>query len=328
MGSEEPIQTLAPEKRRFDCPLKNHQKHAVSTFLDARFWQIANMIQPGTHLGPYVIDRPLGAGNTGTVYRAFDSANNEPVAIKVLRAKRASDDAAVAMFLEEAKVGLTVKHEHIVQTLYVDRFGDLPYIVFELVSGTPLGKLLEKGALVEGEALWILRQMAQALRELRRKNIVHQDIKPENILIDKEGLCKLTDLGFARTPTGKIDWDGYSVGTAYYMSPEQYRGQKEHPPDHRSDLYCLGATIFHAATGRHVFEGQEEDEIFDQLIHDKAPFAAEVNKKLSVPFSQVLSKCLEKDPGNRYQTAEELLLGIRNLKTRPVAPHVTPSRLD
>ena len=188
-----------------------------------------------------MIERRIGSGSTGTVYRARGPAPHTTVAIKVLAAELAQDSGVVQMFDEEANVGLQIKHPNIVQTLSVGREGGQPYIVFEFVHGLTLASQIQKGRLPEDQCLYLMRQLAQALRHLRQKGVVHQDIKPENILIEMNGNAKLTDLGFARVQHGKIDWSGFTVGTANYMSPEQADGTKD--VDGRADLYALGATI-------------------------------------------------------------------------------------
>ena len=249
------------------------------------------------------------------------------VAIKILHADLAHVPGIVTMFDEEANVGLQLNHPNIVRPLKVGRHEGVSYIVFEYVPGVPLGSLLVSGPLPEGQCLWIMRQIGQALRLLASKNIVHQDVKPDNILIDNAGNAKLTDLGFARMPLGKIDWDGCSAGTISYMSPEQASGITGTLVDVRSDLYALGATIYHAATGQPPVVAERDHEVIEAHLTKKSVSARARNPQVSAELSAVLDKLLEKDPQMRYQQPAELLLALRMLKVHAVPPVVTVSRV-
>lgn len=280
-------------------------------------------IEPGTKFGRFVVDARLGSGTTGTVYRAHTLEGNKSVAVKVLDPELAKDKTVLLLFDEEAKVGLQLSHPNIVQTIYVGRHNELPFIVFEFVHGLSLGSMIRNGPLPQQHCLWILRQLGQALRELRRKGIVHQDIKPDNILIDGHGNAKLTDLGFARMSKGKVNWAGVAAGTALYMSPEQALGRKD--VDGRADLYSLGATIYHAATGGPPFYSENEDELLRMHVNQRAESALVRNPKLHPDFAAILARMLEKDPQWRFKHPEELLLALRLLDIAPTSPFVAGS---
>jgi len=281
------------------------------------------MIAPGTKFGRFIVENKLGSGTTGTVYRAHSVEGNVTVAIKVLAPELAKDKVVLMLFDEEAKVGMQLSHPNIVQTLYVGRHDGVPFIVFEFVHGLSLQSMLRSGPLPEGHCLWILRQLGQGLRELRKKGIVHQDIKPDNILIDARGNAKLTDLGFARVTMGKINWAGVAAGTPLYISPEQALGHKD--VDGRADIYSLGATIYHAATGSPVFFSQSEDELMRMHAFQRAESALVKNPKLHPDFAAILARMLEKDPNYRFQHPEELLLALRLLDISPTSPFVAGS---
>ncbi len=285
------------------------------------------MLSEGSRFGDFLIDRKIGRGSTGTVYSAHSVDDQQLVALKVLHADLAETPGMRTMFEEEAQAGLQLSHPHIVKTIQVGCCANLPYIVFEHISGTALSTLLQRGPLPEGQCLWIMRQIGQALRQLAAKGIVHQDIKPDNILIDNAGNAKLTDLGFARRHRGKIDWDGFSAGTLAYMSPEEVLGTKGVPIDPRADLYSLGATIYHAATGQPPFLDQGDREQIKLRLKQKPVNARVRNPQLSIAFSVVLSKLLQNDLSLRYQHPEELLLELRLLKEAAVPPVVTASRI-
>ncbi|MCZ7649427.1 MAG: serine/threonine protein kinase [Planctomycetota bacterium] len=276
--------------------------------------------------GPYLLKRRLGRGATGTVWHAFDTQNNIPVALKFLSSRFIDNEDVLTMFEEEAKAGMQISHENVVKTLEVGRIDGRPYIAFELVVGQSLQELIERGPLKESQCIWVLRHMGQALRELRRKGVVHQDIKPDNILVENTGNCKLVDLGFARQAEGRIDWEGVAAGTAYYMSPEQCRAEPGVAIDSRSDVYSLGATIYHAATGVPPFKDDNEDVVLDMHIHAPLVPANRRNQKLSSDFAKILSMALQKNLAMRYQSPEELLLDLRNVGTKAEPPIVIGAR--
>lgn len=286
------------------------------------------MLQTGTKFGAYTIDRLLGQGATGIVYRAQSDAGQD-VAIKILDPYFHRDSLVLKMFTESAAAGLEIDHPYIVRTLDVGNHQGHPFIAFEFIHGVPLSDQIRKaGKMTEGQCIWIMRQIGQALRKLRQRNIVHQDLKPENILIDANGDCKLSDLGFARVPMSQIDWGRYSAGTPIYMSPEQAMGSKGSARvDHRSDLYSLGTTIYHAATGTPPFAAKEERDLLQQHLTERPMPANARNPALSIEFAKLLGRLLEKKPEQRYQTAEHLLLALRMINTPPEPPLIVVSRV-
>ncbi|MBI3828318.1 MAG: serine/threonine protein kinase [Planctomycetes bacterium] len=284
------------------------------------------MLASGTRFGPYTIDRLVGQGSSGIVYRA-SSPTHGIVALKVLAPQFAADPLLFKMFEEGSRAGLAIEHQNIVKTVDVGNQNGVHYIAFEFINGIPLSDVIRKaGMLTEGQCVWVLRQIGQALRKLRQSNIVHQDVKPENILVDANGDCKLADLGFARVPASRIEWSNLTAGTPIYMSPEQARPGNS-AVDHRSDLYSLGATIFHAATGFPPFRSKEEVELQRMHLEERPPAANAKNPALSMEFAKVVAKLLEKDPAERFQNAEDLLLAIRSVPATPAPPAVVVSRV-
>lgn len=279
-----------------------------------------------TLFGQYALKKRLGRGATGTVWHAFDTQNNTPVALKFLSSRFIDNEDVLTMFQEEAKAGMQIDHPNVVKTLDVGVRSGRPYIAFEMVVGQSLQELLDHGPLKESQCIWILRQMAQALRELRRKDVVHQDIKPDNILVESGGNCKLVDLGFARQRDGIIDWEGVAAGTAYYMSPEQCAAVPGVEIDTRSDLYSLGATIYHCATGAPPFQDENEDAVLDMHIHAPLFPPNKRNKNLSPEFAKLLMRMLNKKPEDRFDTPEDLLLELRNIHTKAEPPIVIGAR--
>ncbi|MCW8128844.1 MAG: serine/threonine protein kinase [Planctomycetota bacterium] len=286
------------------------------------------MYQTGTKIGAYTIDRIVGSGATGTVYRAVNSEGQD-VALKILSSRFVQDNLVSKMFEDGARAGLQIHHPHIVRTFDVGTHDGIPFVAFEFVHGVPLADQMRRaGAMTEGQCIWVMRHMAQALRKLRMNGIVHQDIKPENILIDANGECKLSDLGFARVPLSQVNWARFSAGTPIYMSPEQALGSRgSSKVDHRSDLYSLGATIYHAITGQPPFTSKVEEEILQGHLKER-PVAVNVRvPKVSMEFAKLIGRLLEKNPDHRYQTAEHLLLALRIVNTPAEAPLVVVSRV-
>lgn len=286
------------------------------------------MIENGSYMGPFVVRKELGRGITGRVYYGWDPRENVPVALKVLDPELTKDASSVTMFEEEGRAGLAVDSPQIVKTLMMGEQDGFRFIAFEYVHGVPLSRLISKGPLAEAECLWVLRQVLLAIRELSKKGIVHQDIKPENIMLEKTGNCKLSDLGFARMKFGKINWDGYAAGTAYYMSPEQCQPWLNLPVDTRSDLYALGSVIYHAATGSPPFMAEEEDKVREMQISKKPDPVDARNPSMSSYFSDTILQMMQKDPERRFQKPEELLLEIRNSPVQAKAPVVNISQVS
>jgi eukaryotic-like serine/threonine-protein kinase len=280
------------------------------------------MLMNGSSLGSYVVRKELGQGATSRVYYGWDNARNAPVALKVLDPEMGQNASVVAMFEDEGRAGLAVDSPQLVKTLTTGKLGKFRFIAFEYVHGIPLAHLIEKGPLAEGEVVWVMRHVAQALRELYRKGIVHQDVKPENILLEKSGNCRLSDLGFARMKNGRVNWDGCSAGSSYYMSPEACQPWLRLPIDTRSDLYALAAVMYHAATGNPPFVADTDEKIREMQIRRPVVPPNKRNPSLSLQFSDILQQMLDKDPENRIPTPEHLLLEIRQIPVKAAAPAV------
>lgn len=284
-------------------------------------------LQAGQKLGPYTILSSLGAGGMGEVYLAEDSRLGRQVAVKVLPQELLQDKARRRRFLREARVAASVDHPHVVHIYEVEERSDgLIYLVMQNVEGKTVRKLLMEGALDTGRSIELASEVAEALAAMHQKGIVHRDIKPDNIMVDASGHARVLDFGLARlleagpaeaadtrmeTVTRKTTSAGAVMGTTPYMSPEQARGAEV---DGRSDIFSFGVTLYEMLARRHPFAGRTDVETVDSLLNrDPMPVGSLVGGLL--PETEwVLSKMLAKRPGDRYQSAGDLLVDLRKLR--------------
>ena len=271
--------------------------------------------------GRYSLDRELGRGGMGVVFLARDVALDRPVAIKLLPPALAADPGARARFLREARAAARLSHPHIVPVHAVEERGDLAFFVMAYVDGETLGARVRRaGPLPPAEAMRVVQEVAWALAHAHAHGVVHRDVKPDNILLEREGgRALVTDFGIAHvadvheTPAG-----GQAVGTPHYMSPEQAAGE---PADARSDLYALGVTAFVAATGRHPFDGASAAAVLVQ--HATVPAPPLLARRPSLPprFAAAVDRCLAKRPADRWPSADALGAALREARaTLPETP--------
>jgi len=277
-----------------------------------------------TVLGKCHLQKRLGEGGMGTVYLARHLTLDVPVAVKVLpQALAQRDRAFVDRFLREARTAAQIHHPNIAQVLDVDFLRGSYFLVMEYVEGETAGaRMRRKRMLSEREAIEIGINVAAALEYARRKSIVHRDVKPENILISREGEIKLADLGLAKRVSGETGSDltlrDQALGTPFYISPEQATNARA--ADHRSDLYSLGATLFHLCTGRPPFEGTSSFATMTMHLNVPAPELRAYRAEISVEFANIIRSLLQKNPADRFQTAGEVCLALRALHERMAAP--------
>ena len=264
----------------------------------------------GKMLGGYELLSKIGSGGMGTVYRARQVTLNRIVALKVLPQKLAKDKDFIARFYREARSVARLNHPNIVGGFDVGEADGYHYLAMEFVDGSSATAMLAEkpSGLPVRQVLDIAIQTAKALEHAHGHGVIHRDIKPENILISKSGEIKLCDLGLARS-TAKDDLSitqtGIAVGTPHYISPEQARGEQELDP--RTDIYSLGAALFHLLAGRPVFTGDNAMQIMLKHLHDRPPALSEANKSVPAEVSAVIAKCLAKRPEDRYPSARALI---------------------
>ena len=263
----------------------------------------------------YEIIEQIGVGGMAKVYKAKDRLLDRFVAIKVLKEQYAEDEEFLKKFNNEAQSAAKLNHVNIVNVYDIGEDllegKKIYYIVMEYVEGQTLKDLIdEEGKLSNHDIIDYSVQIAQALKSAHASGIIHRDIKPQNILIDKFGLAKVTDFGIARVSSNAtITYTSSILGTVHYISPEQAKGKIV---DEKSDLYSLGAVMYEMATGRVPFDADNSVGIAVMHIQDKARPAKELNSDLSDHLNFIIMKLLEKEPGNRFLNATELIDSLEN----------------
>ncbi len=261
----------------------------------------------------YEIIEQVGVGGMAKVYKAKDRLLDRIVAIKVLKDQYAEDDEFLKKFNNEAQSAAKLNHVNIVNVYDIGEDmvagRKLYYIVMEYVEGTTLKDLIDKeGRLSNHDITDYSIQIAQALKSAHESGIIHRDIKPQNIMIDKYGLAKVTDFGIARVSSNAtITYTSSILGTVHYISPEQAKGKIV---DEKSDLYSLGAVMYEMATGRVPFDADNSVGIAVMHIQDKPRDARAINLSLSDKLNSIIMKLLEKDPSNRYLSAKDLITAL------------------
>lgn len=282
------------------------------------------MSKPTRFVQPFqnyeILDR-LGSGGMGTVFRARRKSDGRIVALKVLRPSLSRNKRYVERLKREAEISIRMDHHALVKGLEFGEEKGYHFLAMEFVDARSLKELLRNwGRFPMEQILDVGKQCTEALQCIHDQGVVHRDIKPGNILIDDEGHIWLTDLGLAKGGEDpSLTRDGATIGTPQYMSPEQARDPAS--VDERSDLYSLGATLYHMATGQPPFQAETVGKLIHSVLHERIPPASELNPMLDPGFDLVLRKLLMRDPGQRYESARELLQDLERV-SRGKAPGV------
>jgi eukaryotic-like serine/threonine-protein kinase len=266
-------------------------------------------------IGGYTLISRLGAGGMGAVYKARQNSMDRMVALKVLPPKLAKDQSFIQRFFREARSVAQLNHLNIVQGIDVGEASGYYYFAMEFVEGSSLRDVIEeRGHLSEAEALDVIEQVTRGLQHAHAHGLIHRDIKPDNVLIEKSGVAKVCDLGLARLANddSSLTQTGVALGTPHYISPEQARGEPD--VDARADLYSLGATWFHILAGSPPFTADNALAVITKHLSEPAPKVSTMRKGISRGCEAVIAKLMAKEPADRYQSAEELLNDIADLK--------------
>lgn len=262
-------------------------------------------IERGTVFGHrYVVQSQIGTGGMATVYRGIDQTLDRLVAIKVMLERYASDPTFAARFKQEAQAAAALSSPYIVGIYDWGREGDTYYIVMEYLRGTDLKTgIRSHGPLDPLKVAQIGAQVCQALTVAHEHDIIHRDIKPQNIMIQPSGDAKVMDFGIARSKNSHLTQTNSVLGTAHYVSPEQAQGKELGPT---SDLYSLGIVMYEAATGKLPFDGNDAVSVALKQVNEEPVPANEVNPDVDDDLNAIIMKCMEKNPAARFQTANEL----------------------
>ncbi len=273
------------------------------------------MVKPGMFISErYEIIEKVGSGGMADVYRAKCHRLNRYVGIKILKPEFSADKNLVTKFRAEAQSAAGLSHPNIVSVYDVGDDGDLHYIVMELVEGITLKKFIEKkGKLEIKEAIGIAIQISQGLEAAHDNHIVHRDIKPQNIIISREGKVKVADFGIAKAATTNTVTQN-AVGSVHYLSPEQARGGYS---DEKSDIYSLGVTMYEMLCGKVPFAGDNTVSVALSHIQYEPVPVKEVNPAVPYSVDMIVQKCMQKRPENRYLSASELIVDLKRSVMNP-----------
>ncbi len=303
-------------------------------------------LTPGTRLGPYEVQSPVGAGGMGEVYRARDTRLDRTVAIKILPAAVSSDPDRLLRFQHEARILSTLNHPNVLAIFDVGEQdigvqNHVRYLVSEFLEGQSLREMLAAGALARRKATEYALEIAKGLAAAHEKGVVHRDLKPDNIFITRDDRVKILDLGLAKqTPTESgaeesptmtvpaLTTAGTVMGTVGYMSPEQVRGQNV---DHRSDIFSFGAVLYEMVSGKRAFSGESSVETMNAILKEDVPELSASGGHVSPGMDRIIRRCLEKKSERRFQSASDLAFAIEALSatsgvSQAVSVAVVPAR--
>ncbi|MCW8132623.1 MAG: serine/threonine protein kinase, partial [Planctomycetota bacterium] len=277
----------------------------------------------------YQLLRKLGQGGMGTVFMARQLSMDRIVAVKILPPQFARNQAFVERFMREARLAGRLNHENVVNAIDAGSENGTYYLAMEYVEGSTVRDLIQKrGSLPEAEALELLRQAATGLKCAHENGLIHRDVKPDNLLLDKDGTVKLADLGLARSnkDDSSLTQTGTALGTPSYIAPEQARGDKD--IDHRADLYALGAMLYHMLTGHTPFKGETAAVIMAKHLMEEPvhPRERNPNAKIGDGACQLVAWMMRKDANERPASAQEVIEAIARVTAGQPAVAGQPAR--
>ena len=285
---------------------------------------IRELATGSTFAGRYQVIEELGRGGMGTVYKVFDQEIKDKIALKLLKPEVAAEEDTIERFRNEMKLARKIGHKYVCRMYDLGKAEGTYFITMEYVPGEDLKSFIRRsGQLTVGKAVYVARQVLEGLAEAHRLGVVHRDLKPQNIMIDREGNARIMDFGIARTLAAKgITGAGVMIGTPEYMSPEQAEVKDV---DQRSDIYSFGVILYEMLVGRVPFEG--ETMLGIAMKHKSQPpqNPKELNPQIPDDLNRMVLKCLEKSKEKRFQNAEEVLSDIGKIENEiPTTDRVIP----
>lgn len=299
-----------------------------SSFLESSTPHVT--LAPGTRLGEYEVQKLLGSGGMGEVYRARDLRLRRDVAIKVLPKFLSTDKERLRRFEQEAQAAAALNHPNILAVFQMGTYEGSPYLVSELLEGETLREEIRRGPLPVRKVIEQAVQIAHGLAAAHEKGIVHRDLKPENLFSTKDGRIKILDFGLAKlkqpraerqhsssTVDGHGTEAGMVLGTAGYMSPEQVRGK---PADHRADIFAFGAILYELLTGRRAFQKTTSVDTMSAILNEEPPTVSQLTPNIPPALQRTVHRCLEKPPEQRFQSASDLAFALEALSDSTAGP--------
>jgi serine/threonine-protein kinase len=280
--------------------------------------------QVGQQVGDYQVLAVLGGGGMGTVYKVRNVISGRVEAMKVLLENLQDNPEILDRFLREIRVLAALEHPNIAALRTAQRVGNQILMIMELVEGDTLQALMKKGRIAVADAVRYVRDALGGLAAAHERGVVHRDIKPTNMMVNRQGVLKLMDFGIARLATDRqLTKTGLTLGSIFYMSPEQINGGEI---DARSDIYSMGITLYELVTGRRPFEGDSDFSIMAAHIQQAPTPPLELDPNLPKDLNQIILMALEKDPGKRFQSAHAMRNALdrvlESIQGRAAAPSV------
>jgi serine/threonine protein kinase/tetratricopeptide (TPR) repeat protein len=306
-----------PEETRFcgrcGVPLPGATGPGLSSTVLMTSAPLSELIPGETFAGRYQVIEDLGKGGMGRVYKVYDTEVREKLALKLLNPEIASDERTIERFRGELRLARAISHRNVCRMHDLGREGETYFITMEYVPGEDLKSLIHRiGILPVGKAVSIARQVCEGLEEAHRVGVIHRDLKPQNIMIDRDGNARIMDFGIARSVKGKgITGTNVLIGTPEYMSPEQVEGKEAGP---RSDLYSLGIVLFEMLTGRLPFEGESLLSIAVKQKSEAPPDPRAFNAQVPEELARLVLRCLDKAPEKRPAGAVDLASGLAKIE--------------
>ncbi|MFQ5798379.1 MAG: protein kinase [Bacteroidota bacterium] len=266
----------------------------------------------GHTISHYKILEKLGEGGMGVVYKAQDLKLDRPVALKFLPARLSTSEPEKARLIQEARAASALNHPNVATIHEIAEADDQTFLVMEYVDGVTLREKAQEGRLKIKEIVGIAIQAAEGLQKAHEQQIIHRDIKSDNIMLTKDGLVKVMDFGLAKLKgAAKVTKTGSTVGTAAYMSPEQIQGEEI---DYRTDIFSFGVVLYEILAGQLPFRGEHEAALIYEIVNVQPPSLLDLQKNVDSELNRIVTKCLEKDRDERYQSMREVVVDLKRYK--------------